>query len=601
MSQEITLESTERQQRYVDKQEASGDGLGIVFADAFIRGMRDIGYKSNGWALAEIIDNSVQAGATAIDIAFGYDPTKKNRVKPDMLAIIDDGVGMIPKMISYAVRWGGTDRENDRNGFGRYGYGLPSAAVSITECYTVYSKVAGGDWHAVTIDIKELARVAADMKATNDLLQPRVEPPPAWVVDTDSNIDVSKVESGTIVVLERMDRLEWKMSKTLQSKLMQLFGVVYRHWLPTPKIIVDGVTVEPVDPLFLMESGRYHDETEVRAQRVDTKAFEVEASDGKKGRVKIRTSFLPPNFQSADPKRSGRGSKTNMRHKIMRDYNGLQICREGRQIDCIQPRWTKFQNYDYNLKIEIDFDPELDEFFGITTAKQQIVIDEVMWDKMEQGGGLRGLVKDMRRQYKEQIEELNAVAEQESQGETPRPSEEAMMDTEKFKPRPGPVSDKKKAEAKKNLENAATKISETTGKEKKKVVEELEGKTVQRRFAVEFQAIPEGPFFRPHRLGEQKRLIINTQHPFYSKVYTAAPEVSSALEVLLLVLAESELEADGDAENFYKRSRTDWSERLRYALDRLRPDDEMRDKASAMAEEMHLQPAATDATPSAPA
>ena len=69
-------------------------------------------------------------------------------------------------------------------------------------------------------------------------------------------------------------------------------------------------------------------------------------------------------------------AKMNNRWEIMKDYNGLLICRERRQIDCIPPRWTKFQNYDANIKIEIDFDPELDEFFGITTAKQQIVIDD---------------------------------------------------------------------------------------------------------------------------------------------------------------------------------------------------------------------------------
>lgn len=591
MAEKLTLETTERQKKYVAEQEAKGDGLGLVFADAFIRGMRDIGYKNNGWALAEMIDNSVQAGSTVIGVSFGYAAGNKSQAKPDMLAVVDNGVGMIPKMISYAVRWGGTDRENDRDGFGRYGYGLPSSAVSIAERYTVYSKVAAGDWHAVTVDIKELAKVASDIQATNEQLQPRSEKPPKWVFGDKDHIDLAKVDSGTVIVLERLDRLQWKTAGTLQSKLMQLFGVIYRHWLPTPKLIVDKAPVAPVDPLFLMETALYHDETEVRAKRVPTKAFEVQTTDGRVGRVKIRAAFLPPNFQNADPKRFGKGAKLANRHKIMRDYNGLQVCREGRQIDCIQPRWTKFQTYDYNVKIEVDFEPVLDEFFGITTAKQQIVIDDVMWDKIEQLGRLRDLVRDMRAAYKEEKSTLEAAAQQESRPDEPRPSEEAMMETEKFKPRPEAPSDKKKAEGKKSLADAATKIAETTGKQKDDVVRELEAAAERRRFAVEFQAIPEGPFYRPQRLGEQKRLIINTQHPFYSKIYSVTPEISSALEVLLLVLAEAELEADGDAETFYKSARTRWSERLRYALDRLHPDDEMRDKASAIAEEMQMQPA----------
>jgi hypothetical protein len=239
------------------------------------------------------------------------------------------------------------------------------------------------------------------------------------------------------------------------------------------------------------------------------------------------------------------------------------------------------------VKIEVDFDPELDEYFGITTSKQQIVIDETMWDKIEQAGRLRDLVKDIRRRFREDVKRLEAAREQEDRPDEPRASEEAMMDTEKFKTGPSAPSDKKKAEGDKNLDNTATKVSETTGKDKGEVRKELEDRTRRRRYEVEFRSIPEGPFYRPTRFGEQKRVIINTDHPFYEKVYEASPEVKSALEVLLFVMAEAELEADGEAETFYKSARTRWSERLRHALDRLRPDEEMRDKASAIAEEMH--------------
>ena len=163
-------------------QEEKGGGLGLVFADAFLRGMRDIGYKDTGWAMCEEVDNSVQAGATLIAVRFGYAEANKTKVKPDLLALIDNGVGMIPGMISYAVRWGGTDREDSRKGFGRYGYGLPSSAVSFCKVYTVFSKVEGGEWHAVRVDIDELAAAANDIEETNRLLQPQEQEPPAWVM-----------------------------------------------------------------------------------------------------------------------------------------------------------------------------------------------------------------------------------------------------------------------------------------------------------------------------------------------------------------------------------------------------------------------------------
>jgi hypothetical protein len=591
---DISMDTNERQRRYVESQKAKGAGVGIVFADAFLRGMRDIGYKSPAWALAEMIDNAIQASATKVSVLFGYDNGNSNKSKPDQVALIDNGAGMIPEMISYAVRWGGTDREGDRKGFGRYGYGLPSSAVSLAKKYSVYSKARSGEWHKVTVDIDALAEAANDPKKTEALLASKPSKLPKWL---SSNEEVTTLPSGTIVVLEDLDRLKkqpgWITTKTLQAKLLQRFGVIYRHWLPNPQIHVDGIEVQPVDPLFLMEHGRHFDETSVRAIRLDTRTFEVEPSHGTKGAIKIRASVLPPTFQLEDPAGGvRRGAKNNKRFEIMKDYNGILVCREGRQIDCIQPRWTKFQNYDLNVKIEIDFDPQLDEYFGITTAKQQIVIDDEMWEKLENsgrnGGALRDLVKDMRSMLDDQRKEVEAQEQSRDGEERPRASETAMAESEKFKaatPHPSPA---KVDEARRTLQESAEQIAKTTGQPEDAVIEELAAKAAKRRFEVEFKAIEEGPFYQPKRLGEQKRLVINTHHPFYTKIYDAAPEVRAALEVLLLVLAEAELDAEGERETFYKAERQRWSERLRQALAKLVTDDSLTDKRSAIAEELQM-------------
>jgi hypothetical protein len=344
-----------------------------------------------------------------------------------------------------------------------------------------------------------------------------------------------------------------------------------------------------------MENGRHFNATCVIAQGIPTKGFEVETQRGTKGRVKVRASYLPPNFHLDPPDQripaegDRRGLKRHKgRFEIMKDYNGLLVCREGRQIDCISPRWTKFQNLDQHVKIEIDFDPELDEYFGITTAKQQIVIDELLWDKLESAGGgnLRNLVTDIRKRFEEDDHNLKGKRDNEAGRAGPRPSEKAMADTEKFKPRPEMQSDEKKAEAQKQLEDTATKIAEVTGRPRDEVLQDLQEETAARPFEVEFDPIPEGPFYRPKRLGEQKQVIINTLHPFYTKVYDTTPEIRAALEVLLLVLGEAELEAKGDFESFYRSARGLWSERLYYALNELRTDEEMRNKAAAVAEKM---------------
>jgi hypothetical protein len=602
-AEKMTIETVERQKRYVKEQQKKGAGLGVVFADAFLRGMRDLGYKNPAWALAEQLDNAFQAAADTVAIRFGFLPSNKSASKPDHVAIIDNGNGMIPEMIGFAVRWGGTDREGDRKGFGRYGYGLPSSAVSMAKRYTVYSKIAHGDWHAVTVDIDELSAAAHDIDKTAELLTAKPAKLPAWVrmaAKGSDKLDVANLSSGTVILLEDLDRLRqlsgWIKVDTLQSKLLQHFGVIYRYWIPERRITVDGVETEVVDPLFLMEHGRFYAETEVLAKRVETRTFEVTTPNGEAGRVRIRASVLPPNFQLVNPAvygGEGTRAKTNRRLDIMKQYNGILICRERRQIDTVLPPWTKFQNYDANIKIEVDFDPVLDEYFGIATSKQQIVIDDEMWEKLKHsgknGGGLIDLVRDLRAEFdklqtelKAKYQNINVVKEE------PRPSAAAMEDSAKFKasaPEPTPPQ---REEAQRNLERKATERSEITGEPREEVLRELVEQTERKRWEVEFAAIPEGPFYRPTRLGEQKRLVINTEHPFYTKVYDVAPDVRAALEVLLFVLAERELEAKNEGETFYKAERQQWSERLRHALDVLISENTMMDKASAVAERMHM-------------
>ncbi len=597
----ITIDTIDRQRRYVDAQKEKGRGLGVVFADAFLRGMRDLGYKNPAWALAEEVDNSFQAAADNVVIRFGLETTGKNSSKPGHIAVCDNGNGMIPEMISYAVRWGGTDREGERSGFGRYGYGLPSSAVSLAKRYAVYSKPTGGEWHAVTVDIDELAAAAGDVKKTEELLSARPAKLPAWVTKAkkgEDSMDLATLESGTVIVLEDLDRLRqlpgWIKGETLQTKLLQHLGVIYRNWIPERRVVVDGVAVQAVDPLFLMEHARFFDETPVRAQRVEARTFEVETPRGTTGTVTIRAAVLPPNFQLAEPTQYGtKGAKVNRRWQTMRDYNGLLISREQRQIDCIQPHWTKFQTYDANIKIEIDFDPELDEYFGITTAKQQIVIDDVMWEKLQHngknGGALIALVRDLRHRRDELEKELKAKYENRASNDGPRLSVLAMEESEKFKGSVPEPTLTQREEAKNNIERLAAERAETTDKPKDKLIEEIVEETSRQRWEVEFTAIPEGPFYRPFRLGEQKRLVVNTDHPFYAKVYNAAPEVRAALEVLLFVLAERELEVTQDAENFYKAERQRWSERLRHALDTLVPEETMVNKAAAVAERAYMQ------------
>lgn len=599
---DMILDTTERQQGYVDEQAAAGGGgLGVVFQEAFINGMRDLGYKDPAWAISELIDNSVQAGANTVQVRTGFKEKAKSTAKnPDYIAVVDDGNGMIPEMISYAVRWGGSDRIGDRSGFGRFGYGLPSSCVSIASVYTVYSKIKGGEWHAVHVDLKQLGECGQDTERTEELLRATPASLPKWLHTENQGITVDEMESGTVVVLEDMDRLRdtvgWVNVKAIRAKFLVHLGTIYRHWIPKINIMVDGVSCQAVDPLFLMPHARHYDETKVMARKVTSRTFKVTLDSGRTGNVSLRASILDPRFSWSEPDNYGRkGGPKNERWKVFKDnsINGIIVCREGRQIDVVPPDWTKFQNNDRYLKIELDFDAELDEGFSVTTAKQQIRFKESMKDKLKSpgkdAGNLVGLVKDMRNEFEKLQAEVKA-AEEEAKGmdATPLASGEAMSSAEEHSTDRTTVSEGGKEKAKKNLEAEVENETKRTGKSREQAQEDVEQRIKVRPWDVSFEASGEGPFYTPKRLDSQRRVVINTDHPFYSRVYSQAEEVRSALELMLFVLSRGEVDSEGHRAAFYRSERVLWSELLRRGLDALVSPENFADAMASAIE--HAEP-----------
>lgn len=238
-----------RQRHYLARGGHDELELGLVVPEAFVRGIRHIGYKSNVEAFAELIDNSIQAYSERIDLVFGYGDDGSTS-KPQQLAVIDDGHGMDPGMLRLAMMWGGTHRENDRNGLGRFGYGLPCATVSIGRRFTIYSKLRGGSCYSVSLDLDLLdgggyqidgLRVAVPTAQLAAL--------PRFVVDAIERNYPKGWDSGTVVVIDKLDRLNWSTAAGLRRNLLRHFGVTYHKLLTATSIHVDGEEVRPIDPL----------------------------------------------------------------------------------------------------------------------------------------------------------------------------------------------------------------------------------------------------------------------------------------------------------------------------------------------------------------
>src|SRR4051812_41025455 len=77
----------------------------LVSPANFLLATRDTGYKSTSLAIAEFIDNSLQAGAKSIDVQV---ISKSESPYPIELRVVDDGSGMTAEVLASALRFGGS-------------------------------------------------------------------------------------------------------------------------------------------------------------------------------------------------------------------------------------------------------------------------------------------------------------------------------------------------------------------------------------------------------------------------------------------------------------------------------------------------------------
>jgi hypothetical protein len=563
----------QRQLAYVERLKSEGGlDLGLTIAGAFVRSIRDLGYRHSGTALDELIDNAIEAAAKHVHLAFGF---AESEAKPVALAVIDDGWGMVPDMVRASVVWGGTDREDSRSGFGRFGYGLPSAAVSQGRRFSVFSRTGDADFYSVSLDVDEISEGKYIRNGRVTVPRPRRAVLPEWVKETaaeDFPGGLSKVR--TVVLIENLDRLTWKTMRTLERNLLEHFGITYRNFLREVEVVVNGKVTEPLDPLFTTAGARFWDFDDDKAEPFDPIEFDVKDADDRRsqGTVKVRFSYMPPTFQRKDKNKGATANNANPRFAVMKDHNGIVVLRNGRQIDVVTrtPEVT-FVNFDRNIGVEIDFPPGLDDEFQVTTAKQQIVISNRMWDLLKQHGLWR-TVDALRRRFREERADFDSSWDADSASDM-RPAEVVMEELEAHK-RATAINPGREQEGEENLAKEVNRLHSQTGIDSDKLQEALRHQTEQRRFKVTREALPGAPFYRVEQRGSQQVLRLNTSHRFFTDVYAAVggsegSRLRAALDLLLLIMGDCELDSTDETRQFYRHERNEWSVRLETALERL--------------------------------
>jgi hypothetical protein len=321
--------------------------------------LRDIGYDFPA-AVADIVDNSVMAGASHIDVSVEF------AGEDSYVVISDDGEGMTGNGLVEALRYG-SRRSYGRSDLGRYGLGLKTASLSQCRSVTVATcrRSAPGNVHIRMLDLDLIAE-------WDEWLV--VEPLPEPILQR--SVERLASEPGTVVIWRKLDRVlpekrpdgGWARRRldAMAAKTAEHLGVVFHRYLEGAEgrglvITVNEHKVKPWNPFAPSETTT----SELPLQR-----FEMSVGDVS-GNVTLRRFVLPARdeFSSLEEFERYSGPLNWNRQQ------GIYIYRVGRLVQW--GGWNGIRGIDEHTKLAraaLEFDTDLDSVFNINVAKIRVTL-----------------------------------------------------------------------------------------------------------------------------------------------------------------------------------------------------------------------------------
>lgn len=365
----------------------------IIAPSVVINSMRDNGYKNAAYALAEIVDNSIQAGSDSVKIlSYEHSTLINNRTykKIQTIAVLDNGCGMNEEDLYSALVFGESTHKNDKSGMGKFGMGLPNSSISQCKRVEVWSWKNLDSINYTYLDIDEI------IGGNEHIPFPRKKDIP---MEIEKSMDEPLPSTGTLVVWTKLDKLQWSTSKTLLRHSELKIGRMYRNFIENKKVTIRFLSyevsanggIEKVDPsgsirandpMYLTPNSTfteslpapYENESFFQINEDYTKEFEF---NNAMHEIRFRSSY--PKKHIWESIRHIRTSKvgSTLWGKHCDSNFGLSIMRAGRELD-IDPRFitwnlSKFRDLGRFCGLEVEFPPSLDMAFGVLNNKQQAV------------------------------------------------------------------------------------------------------------------------------------------------------------------------------------------------------------------------------------
>ena len=341
---------------------------------------RDSRYRHPANAIAELVDNAIDANARRVELLVQEHEvqlTTRKGYRIQEIAVIDNGTGMDAETLAEALCFGGRTVGPGIRKIGKYGFGLPTSSVSQCKRVDVWSWQQGvkAAEHAY-LDTEEIQE-GTQLEVTTDQ-QP---PPEAWISRTKSSSD-----TGTLVIWSKIDRITMR-AETIFRHLEEEIGRIYRHYIDGGELRIrmaafrggngdprEDAEVRPNDPLYLMAPSntpeKWGNEPMFTLHHEETKQLVVD-ENGRTETVDIRYSIakldalgtlgsLPGNTNYGAHARRNMGvSVVRENREVVLDDSMLNTEAGGTGLP--QNRWWG---------CEVKFGAGCDDLFGIDHNKQ---------------------------------------------------------------------------------------------------------------------------------------------------------------------------------------------------------------------------------------
>lgn len=515
-----------------------------------IEGLRDTGYDFNT-ALSDIVDNSVDAGASSIDILINMDASGDIYI-----AVADNGCGMDKSTLMDGMTYGAKG-VNDAKRLGKFGLGLKTASTAFCRKLSVITR----DEPSATL-LKAVWDLDHVVNASD--WEMILDEPSAYEVELFEK--TAKNSSGTLVVWEKVDRLlknyanpSGKDARRALDKVIKSFrdhvAMIYQRFLDIEdtrarnvSITVNEIPVTSWSPFCESEA-----ETEMVADCTQT----VSLSNGKQGEFSIKAFILPRREHFSTPEAASEARLTN-------NMQGIYIYRENRLIHPAD--WLGMFSKEPHLtllRIEFSFDHTLDDAFQVDLKKSRIILNEDLYNWI-----LNEFIPAPRRAADERYRTGIRLNISETAKNAHTGSNRSIQEKEEdIVESVITVVDK---------ETETVDIRNKSGSVRLKLT--ISDVKTQGQMSVQpVDSIEDNVLWRPALIGTHHAVQINTGHPYYLKVYI--PNLNSdvtiqGMDSLLWALAEAELTTVNEkTKNHFEDMRFEVSRILRKLVEDL-PDPE---------------------------